>query len=42
VLLPRREIERRLKAFISRAVMAEIEAGSVDSTNDENNLEARA
>lgn len=41
VLLPRREIERRLKAFVSRADPAEIDPPSEGSTNDESSREAR-
>ncbi len=42
VLLPRREIERRLKAFVSRADTTEIAGGSEDSRSDGSDLEARA
>jgi hypothetical protein len=42
VLLPRRELERRLKTFVSRADTPEIETGSEDSRNDASDLEARA
>ena len=39
VLLPRREIERRLKAFVSHADPVETEARSEGANKDESSLE---
>jgi hypothetical protein len=41
VLLPRREAQRRLKNFVSRAGPAEVEDGSEQVRIDESDLEAR-
>jgi hypothetical protein len=41
VLLPRREIERRLKGFVTRASQIETDVGSEAMRIDENDLEAQ-
>jgi hypothetical protein len=42
VLLPRRDVERRLKMFVSRPDLPEIENRSELATTDERDVEARA
>jgi hypothetical protein len=41
VLLPRREAERRLKAFVTRADQPGIDVAAEDATTDDRDLEAR-